>query len=630
MSTAAVTIPALDNTYGCLFLGTTFTMALWGAGTLQLYVYYDRYWGSDMWWLKLFVFVVWVLDTVHQAFIIHCTYTDLVTNFADIESLEKLDTTIINIVILTALTSALVQTLFILRIWRLSKRNWILTGIISVLVAGGIVPSILYFAKARHLMFTVQLLSIIYLERAFTVVAAFTDVTITVVLVYFLQTSRTGFKKTNTLVSRLIVYTINTGLIPGLSSVTSMIFGFVLPDSYIYILFYFLISQLYMNSMLASLNSRQSPRMDDSRPGMSIALTETDFSTHLTQTSANLHSIPSDAHVVDIKVDTTVEHDRDKYRCSPRNTLPFISLLHPTMKSTALAVSFALLTASAVHGFPLVRSVKRDSSDPTTTQILQYALTLEHLENSFYSGALAKFDEAAFEMDGFESWVRGRVAQIGQHESEHVQFLTGALGADTVAACDYSFPYTDPKSFLALSQVLEGVGTSAYLGAAQFLPDPSVLTAAGSILSTEARHDAWISSAVNKAAPWSGSFDTPLDQNQVFTLASSFITACPAANPALPFTAFPALSVDPASPEPGSSVQLSYNDSSDARFLTLFSGLNTTFLPISNDKKVTLPGGLQGTVYAIVSSNDKNATDNSTIAGPIILNFPFSSSASNP
>jgi hypothetical protein len=139
-----------------------------------------------------------------------------------------------------------------------------------------------------------------------------------------------------------------------------------------------------------------------------------------------------------------------------------------------------------------------------------------------YKGMLAKFDAKAFKKAGFPSWVRDRFVQISEHEASHVAFLTGALGKDAVPACTYKFPYTDPKSFAALSQAIEGVGTSAYLGAAALISNPAYLTAAGSILTAEARHDAWVASAVNKGAAWNIPYDTPLDLSAVFSLACKF------------------------------------------------------------------------------------------------------------
>ncbi|KAG9014767.1 hypothetical protein FRB94_010614 [Tulasnella sp. JGI-2019a] len=183
------------------------------------------------------------------------------------------------------------------------------------------------------------------------------------------------------------------------------------------------------------------------------------------------------------------------------------------MLSQYLVGGFLALGASAI---PV--HTKRDAAI-TDTDVLQYALTLEHLENTFYKQALGKFDDAAFKSAGFEPIVRERFVEISQHEQDHVTFLSAAIGSQATQACEYNFPYNDVKSFAALSMVLEGVGTSAYLGAAKFLGDETLLTTAGSILTTEARQASWVSSSVLQDAPWSGPFETPLDFNQVFTLA---------------------------------------------------------------------------------------------------------------
>jgi len=108
---------------------------------------------------------------------------------------------------------------------------------------------------------------------------------------------------------------------------------------------------------------------------------------------------------------------------------------------TTLLISSVLLAISGVLSNP-VPSVKReaDAVAPTVTQILQFALTLEHLENAFYKNGLSSYDNHAFEQAGMPSWERGRLAQIGQHESSHVKFLTDALGdgAGAPQPCEYS------------------------------------------------------------------------------------------------------------------------------------------------------------------------------------------------
>ena len=64
---------------------------------------------------------------------------------------------------------------------------------------------------------------------------------------------------------------------------------------------------------------------------------------------------------------------------------------------------------------------------PSAVLILNYALTLEHLEDFFYADGLRKYSVQAFASAGYPAWVRERVSEISYHERGHVKFV-----ADTI------------------------------------------------------------------------------------------------------------------------------------------------------------------------------------------------------
>lgn len=190
-------------------------------------------------------------------------------------------------------------------------------------------------------------------------------------------------------------------------------------------------------------------------------------------------------------------------------------------------------------------------------------------------------------------------------------------------------PYNTPSSFAALSSVLEGVGVSAYTGAAQFLSDKDHLTAAASILATEARQAAWVHSAVIHQNPWSTAFETPLSLDVIFTLASQFITSCPESNPPLPVRAFPALTIAlPVTAGQTSAVSVNATAGASAdvegQFVAFFTGLETIFVPVMNGE-VVIPQELIGTSYAVLTSSNSSADDSSITAGVAIVDLPFNS-----
>lgn len=60
-------------------------------------------------------------------------------------------------------------------------------------------------------------------------------------------------------------------------------------------------------------------------------------------------------------------------------------------------------------------------------EILNYALTLEHLEDTFYRQGLANFTHQNFLDAGFADPFYQNLVETAKDEQTHVQFLTSAL-----------------------------------------------------------------------------------------------------------------------------------------------------------------------------------------------------------
>ncbi|TKA53124.1 hypothetical protein B0A49_11956 [Cryomyces minteri] len=292
--------------------------------------------------------------------------------------------------------------------------------------------------------------------------------------------------------------------------------------------------------------------------------------------------------------------------------------------------SLALFASTALAG-PILSA--RQAYPDIDVDILQFALTLEHLENVFYKNALSTWPEKTFTDAGFSKDFYNQLKYIAHDEEGHVVYLEAALKAAGVkpnAACEYKFPMTDPKSFVALASVVEGVGVSAYLGAAAGITSKAYLTAAGAILVTEALHQSATRNAVGEI-PMANILATPLGLNAVYSIASQFIVSCPADNMPLPVKAYTALVENSGNPTaPGATVSFSTKAAMEGtKYVTFVSGLDIVAVSCTMRAgmiEAVVPMQASGQSYAFVtSSNDANLTDSSIIAGPAILEVTPSS-----
>ncbi|KAG1908135.1 uncharacterized protein F5891DRAFT_991692 [Suillus fuscotomentosus] len=296
-----------DNTFGAFLIGVVVSAALYGVTCLQTWYYFSRYF-SDPWYTKLLVGAVFVSDTTHQALITHTVYTYLVTDFGNASDLEKLVWSLSVEVLFNGFTGFMVQSFLAKRVYHLSNKNMIITASVMSLVIAEFVIVIIYVAKAVGLTTFAQVPQIRSLSMSINAIAAAGDILIAVLLCTFLQRSRTGFRRSDTMIKKLMLFTINTGLLTSVCAMMSFISIAVWPDTYIYIAFYFCVGRLYCNSLLATLNARKGVRRDSCDEHLSISLHKARRPIDSPIGSSQME-MPND---LSIKIDTTQEYTEDE------------------------------------------------------------------------------------------------------------------------------------------------------------------------------------------------------------------------------------------------------------------------------------------------------------------------------
>ncbi|KAJ6596146.1 hypothetical protein DFH09DRAFT_127888 [Mycena vulgaris] len=253
---------------GVLELGIFATLILFGILIVQVYIYYIC--SSDRALVKTLVAIVFGLEVGHTVATSHSIYHWTVT-LANVAQKPGTVSGLSYGMVFETLITFLVQAYFIHRVYRFSGNGWIcaLIGTLCLLrFVGGVALSVESFLNLPHEpdYFSPQIRLGWLLTATFSIGAS-VDLFVAASLCVYVHRWKSAptMKTTSQLIHRIMFWSIQTGLVTSLVSVTVIVCLQAMKRNYVWIGIFSILGKLYSNSFLASLNIRSLHRKLDAQ-----------------------------------------------------------------------------------------------------------------------------------------------------------------------------------------------------------------------------------------------------------------------------------------------------------------------------------------------------------------------------
>ncbi|KAF9478462.1 hypothetical protein BDN70DRAFT_921917 [Pholiota conissans] len=247
-----------DSVLGAVEVSTFIGLVLYGISVSQGYSYF-RTRKDDRLSLKLLVVAILFLETCHSFTACMAIYYDTVTRFRDPEANSYPIST--NVLFETLITFV-VQMYFSYRIYRLSAENLLiglgcLTFVVLRCTSGFVLAIECYLDVPNNPNGISLVVHFSWLITSGLAAGGAADVLIAFFMIYYLLKLASPFNtdSTTNFINRLIRWTLQTGLITSLTSVSTII-CFQAMKNMVWFGLYIILAKIYSNSLLVSLNAR--------------------------------------------------------------------------------------------------------------------------------------------------------------------------------------------------------------------------------------------------------------------------------------------------------------------------------------------------------------------------------------
>lgn len=329
----AYTESPIAVSHGPILVGIFMSTLLYGASMVQIWNYFSVY-KYDPLWMKLYVGVLLLEDSINTAFAIAWIYGLLITNFGNIEPFGLSNWLLETDPLLGGIIAFSSQAFFTWRLHCLVKQWWVPVLILVPSLAGaaGGISAAIVLKYHPDLSDLQRYTPYLYFWLIPTVAA---DFIITGMMIHFLRQRRTRFAKTESILNKIIRLAIQSCLLTTLVT-TADIVSFVVTTKPIHIAFSYCTPKLYTNSVLSSLNSRPNRKFENNEQweipstsghqeiSLSDIRAQRNGSNNDAYASQNMAGTKSGGAEVFIDVTTHVAHDspKGKYMQDDDDSLP--------------------------------------------------------------------------------------------------------------------------------------------------------------------------------------------------------------------------------------------------------------------------------------------------------------------
>jgi len=274
--------PGIGKIAEPLVLGHLLQWALFGALSVQVYIYYLAF-PNDPLHRKLLVYGTYAIELVQTILLARMAYLEFSGNYLILDTIPA--TYWFGVPILVSIAAAVVQIFYAYRI-RLLTNCCVVPGVVlflSLLQLGG---GITLGAIAKETLFFSRLMDrkTVIVTGIWNGSSALCDVIITGYMTYVLSQRKSIWKQTQRRIHQLMCLILETGMLTAALAIMNFCF-FLIPESRYYQTTSIILGEIYSNTMMVVLNSRMEIEQCDSvsMPAASPNNTSTSYGILVTQ-----------------------------------------------------------------------------------------------------------------------------------------------------------------------------------------------------------------------------------------------------------------------------------------------------------------------------------------------------------